>query len=196
MKRSTRIYRRPGTHGSNRSSRPPVVLDAPGHYDGDSVGSRATADGVGVSRGPQILFPFLAFEGEMAAPSALVLKCEACGAEAPHRVLRGKIGGRDEIVFEGTVKCPTCGRVSTVVTREPKPIEIPLIVSWLDKSERTSLEFSPEETARRSTIPEPASERSTPAACEPMRSSGCMGVWSASGFPAERPDCRSAFDRW
>src|SRR5947209_6620330 len=28
-----------------------------------------------------------------------------------------------------------------------------------------------------------------------MRSSGCMGVWSASGFPAERPDRRSAFDR-
>src|SRR5438445_475610 len=81
----------------------------------------------------------------MAAPSALVLKCESCGAEAPHRVLRGKIGGKDEIVFEGTVKCPNCGRVSTVVTREPTPIEIPLIVSWLDKSERPSLEFSPEE---------------------------------------------------
>src|SRR2546427_8874663 len=81
----------------------------------------------------------------MAAPSALVLKCEVCGAEAPHRVLRGKIGGKDEIVFEGTVKCPNCGRVSTVVTREPKPIQIPLVVSWLDKSERTSLEFSPEE---------------------------------------------------
>src|SRR3989442_4734226 len=145
MKRSTRIYRRPGTHGSNRSSRPPVVLDAPGHYDGGSVGSRAIADGVGASRGPQILFPFLAFEGEMAAPSALVLTCEDCGAEPRHRVMRCKIAGRDEIVFEGTVKCPSCGRVSTVVTREPKPIKIPLIVSWLDKSERTSLEFSPEE---------------------------------------------------
>src|SRR5207245_7223133 len=97
------------------------------------------------SLGPQILFPVPAFDPTIAAPSALVLKCEACGAEAPHRVLRGKIGGKDEIVFEATVKCPNCGRVSTVVTREPKPIEIPLIVSWLDKSERTSLEFSPEE---------------------------------------------------
>src|SRR2546428_3081278 len=81
----------------------------------------------------------------MAAPSALVLRCETCGTEAPHRVLRGKIGGKDELVFEGTVKCANCGRVSTVVTREPKPIQIPLVVSWLDKSERTSLEFSPEE---------------------------------------------------
>src|SRR3989475_12485905 len=100
----------------------------------------------------------------MAAPSALVLKCEVCGAEVPHRVLRGKIGGKDEIVFEGTVKCPNCGRVSTVVTREPKPIEIPLIVSWLDKSERTSLEFSPRRTSRsgrRSTSETPES-RSPP----------------------------------
>ena len=43
----------------------------------------------------------------MAAPSALVLKCETCG-EMPHRVLRGKIAGKDEIVFEGTVKCTKC----------------------------------------------------------------------------------------
>ncbi|MCI4371925.1 MAG: hypothetical protein L3J78_04675 [Thermoplasmata archaeon] len=81
----------------------------------------------------------------MAAPSALVLKCEVCGTEAPHRVLRGKIGGKDEIVFEGTVKCPSCGRVSSVVSREPKPIQLPVILSWLEKSERTALEFSPEE---------------------------------------------------
>ena len=80
----------------------------------------------------------------MAAPSALVLKCETCG-EMPHRVLRGKIGGKDEIVFEGTVKCTKCGRVSSVVTREPKPIQLPIIVSWLERSERTSLEFSPDE---------------------------------------------------
>ena len=81
----------------------------------------------------------------MAAPSALVLKCEACGVVSPHRVLRGKVAGKDEIVFEGTVKCPNCGRVSSVVSREPKPTQVPLIVSWLDKSERTSLEFSPDE---------------------------------------------------
>src|SRR2546428_13556509 len=96
MKRSTRICRRPGTHGSNRSSRSPAVLDAAGHYDGGSGGSRATADGGGGSRRPQILFPFLAFEGEMAAPSALVLKGGAWGAEGSPRVLAGKNAGPDE----------------------------------------------------------------------------------------------------
>jgi uncharacterized Zn finger protein len=81
----------------------------------------------------------------MAAPSALVLKCTHCGETAPHRVLRGKIGGKDEIVFEGVVRCSKCDAVSNVVTREPKPISVPLILSWLDRSEKTSLEFSPEE---------------------------------------------------
>lgn len=81
----------------------------------------------------------------MSAPSALVLTCASCGEVVPHRVLRGKIGGKDEIVFEGTVKCTKCGHVSTVVTREPKPIHVPIIVSWLEQSERTTLEFSPEE---------------------------------------------------
>lgn len=81
----------------------------------------------------------------MSAPSALVLKCPNCGVQVPHRVLRGKIGGRDEIVFEGVVRCSQCDAVSNVVTREPRPISVPLILSWMDKSEKTSLEFSPDE---------------------------------------------------
>ncbi len=81
----------------------------------------------------------------MAAPSALVLKCPHCGEVVPHRVLRGKIGGKDEIVFEGVVRCSKCDAISSVVTREPKPISVPLVVSWLDRSEKTSLEFSPDE---------------------------------------------------
>jgi len=63
----------------------------------------------------------------------------------PHRVLRGKIGGKDEIVFEGVVRCSKCDTVSNIVTREPKPITVPLVVSWLERSEKTSLEFSPDE---------------------------------------------------
>ena len=80
----------------------------------------------------------------MAAPSALVLHCDTCG-DVPHRVLRGRIGGREEIVFEGVVKCSQCGQVRSVVSREPKPIQVPIIVSWLEHSERTVLEFAPDE---------------------------------------------------
>ena len=55
----------------------------------------------------------------MAAPSALVLHCDTCG-DVPHRVLRGKVTGRDEVVFEGVVKCSKCGQVRSVLTREPR----------------------------------------------------------------------------
>jgi uncharacterized Zn finger protein len=83
----------------------------------------------------------------MAAPSALVLRCETCG-DTPHRVLRGKVGGKAELVFEGVVKCTKCGTIRTVVTREPRPIQVPVVVSWLDASERTALEFGPDEDVR------------------------------------------------
>ncbi len=80
----------------------------------------------------------------MAAPSALVLHCDTCG-DVPHRVLRGKVTGKDEVVFEGVVKCSKCGQVRSVMTREPRPIQVPVIVSFLEASERTTLEFSPDE---------------------------------------------------
>ena len=83
----------------------------------------------------------------MAAPSALVLKCESCGVEGPHRVLRGRVAGKDEFVFEGVVKCSACGAVRSVTTREAKPVEVPLIVSWMDRSTRQTFEMGPEETA-------------------------------------------------
>ncbi len=81
----------------------------------------------------------------MAAPSALVLRCDTCG-DVPHRVLRGKVSGKDEVVFEGVVKCSKCGRIRSVLTREPRPIQVPLVISFLERSERTTLEFSPDES--------------------------------------------------
>src|SRR2546429_8301710 len=80
----------------------------------------------------------------MAAPSALVLKCPQCGEVVPHRVLRGKIGGKDEIVFEGVVRGSKSDAISNVGTREPKPISVPLVVSWLDRSQKTSLQIAPD----------------------------------------------------
>jgi len=81
----------------------------------------------------------------MAAPSALVLKCEECGKEGPHRVLRGRVAGKDEVVFEGVVKCSACGAVRSIVTREPRPIEVPLVLSWMANSVRQMIEMGPEE---------------------------------------------------
>jgi len=80
----------------------------------------------------------------MASPSALVLVCEECG-EMPHRVLSGRVSGTDAVVFQGTVKCSSCGRIRSVTVREDRPVEVPAIVSEGAKSERTTVEFGPDE---------------------------------------------------
>src|SRR3990172_9146758 len=84
----------------------------------------------------------------MGAPSGLVLKCDACGQEAPHRVLRGRVAGRDEVVFEGVVKCSACGSVRNIVTRDPKPLAVPLVVGWMARSVRQTVERGPDEEVR------------------------------------------------
>jgi len=86
-----------------------------------------------------------AFPCAVAAPSALVLTCESCGKEGPHRVLRGRVAGKNEIVFEGVVKCSSCGAVRSVIRREARPVEVPLILSWMDRSVRQRIEMGPEE---------------------------------------------------
>jgi len=80
----------------------------------------------------------------MAAPSALILECEECG-EVPHRVLSGRVGGSDSVVFQGTVKCSSCGRVRSVTVREDRPLPVPIIVSDGTESVRGTIEFGPDE---------------------------------------------------
>ena len=95
--------------------------------------------------GAQTISPAVTSRSLVAAPSALVLTCEACGEEGPHRVLKGRLSGKGDVVFEGVVKCSACGSVRNVSMRESKPIEIPLIVSWMEKSVRQSIEMGPDE---------------------------------------------------
>ena len=80
----------------------------------------------------------------MATPSAIVLACEECG-EVPHRVLSGRLAGKDALVFTGTVRCSSCGRVSSVTVREDRPILVSVVVSEGDHSVRQTVEFSPDE---------------------------------------------------
>ncbi len=79
----------------------------------------------------------------MVAPSAIHTPCPNCG-ETLHRVLKGKVTGRRETVFEGVVKCQSCGRVGDITLREPKAIKVKFIVSWMDASERTEVEIEPD----------------------------------------------------
>ena len=78
----------------------------------------------------------------MSTPTAIVANCDNCG-EVMHRVLKGKISGKQETVFEGVVKCQRCGRVHAIILREPKPLKLHIILSWLEKSERKEIEVEP-----------------------------------------------------
>ena len=83
----------------------------------------------------------------MVAPSAIHTPCPNCG-ETLHRVLKGKMTGRKEIIFEGVVKCQACGRVSDITLREPRTIKVKFIVSWMDASERIEMEIEPDTVIR------------------------------------------------
>lgn len=80
----------------------------------------------------------------MTIPNALLLDCPSCGERTLHEVLRGKIGGKKEIM-ETTARCRECGRVHTTTVREAKPVKVPIIVSHLGKSERGEIELGPDE---------------------------------------------------
>ena len=78
----------------------------------------------------------------MNVPSALVLRCESCGEETRHRVLHGRLGGKGDLTFQGTVKCSQCGTVRSVTHQEPRPVSIEIMVSWMAATERHTLELA------------------------------------------------------
>ncbi|MGD0057330.1 MAG: HVO_0476 family zinc finger protein [Methanomassiliicoccales archaeon] len=80
----------------------------------------------------------------MTVPNALFLECPSCGEHCLHEVLRGRIGGKKD-VMETTVKCQKCGHVHSEVVSEPKAIKVPIIVSEFGKSKRSEIELGSDE---------------------------------------------------
>ena len=81
----------------------------------------------------------------MTVPSSVLVDCPVCGEETLHEVLSGRLEGKDQAVMDSTVKCRRCGQVHHVVIRCEKPVEIPVIISWLEKSTRSSVSLGPDE---------------------------------------------------
>lgn len=81
----------------------------------------------------------------MALPSSISAECPICKAESLHEVLSGKVGGKVQTVFETTVRCRQCGHVHHAVLTVERPVEIPVVVSWLRQSVRTVMALGPDE---------------------------------------------------
>ena len=69
--------------------------------------------------------------------------CDNCG-EVVHRVLKGKMSSRRELVFEGVVKCQKCGNVRTLIIREPRPVKIRVVLSWMQDSKMLETDIEPD----------------------------------------------------
>lgn len=81
----------------------------------------------------------------MAIPSSVAVECPVCKQESLHEVLSGRVGGRTQTAFEATVRCRQCGHVHHAAMTFQKPVEIPVIVSWLHESVRSSIVLGPDE---------------------------------------------------
>lgn len=81
----------------------------------------------------------------MTLPTSVMVECPVCKEETLHEVLSGKVGGKSQTVFETTVKCRQCEQVHHAILKVAKPVELPVIISWLTESVKTSIQLGPDE---------------------------------------------------
>jgi uncharacterized Zn finger protein len=74
-----------------------------------------------------------------------MVECPTCKEETLHEVLAGRVSGKNASVLDSTVKCRACGQVHHAVMKGEKPVSVPVIVSWLTESTRTSIVLGPDE---------------------------------------------------
>jgi uncharacterized Zn finger protein len=79
-------------------------------------------------------------------PYSLYVVCPACEEETLHKVLKGKVHAKGlEVRVEATVECTVCSRVHSSKVSETKPLQVPVVVSWKESSERMKIEMAPED---------------------------------------------------
>jgi uncharacterized Zn finger protein len=81
----------------------------------------------------------------MTLPTSIMVECPSCKEDTLHEVLAGKMSGRKVPVLDTTVRCRECGHTHQAVLRGEKPVELPVIISWQEKSERVIVSLGPEE---------------------------------------------------
>ena len=74
----------------------------------------------------------------MQLPSTFNLECPSCGKTTLHDIKKGKLSTKGKITYDSIVQCTECEHVHHVVITEDKNIEIPVILSTLDKSKKDS----------------------------------------------------------
>ncbi len=81
----------------------------------------------------------------MTLPTSIMVECPMCRGETLHEVLSGRMGTKGDTVLDSTVKCRSCGHVHHAVLKVEKPIDVPVVISWIDKSKHASIVLGPDE---------------------------------------------------
>ncbi len=84
----------------------------------------------------------------MQAPNALSLYCEECGEYTLHRVIKGKIKDKNGRTLEVVARCTVCDSTYSGVIKAPPSREVPLIISDMENSHRTSIDLPEGEVIR------------------------------------------------
>lgn len=82
----------------------------------------------------------------MELPSAIYIECPSCKEETLHRVIKGSIGEKKELVVDALVKCSKCNLKHPSVIRAERSTTIPVIVSDLGSSQKNEIELSEQDT--------------------------------------------------
>jgi len=81
----------------------------------------------------------------MKPPREITTECPVCGVETAHEILGGRVVGKRQIVLKSSVRCCECGHVHAVELAEERPIEVPIVVSWMEESSRSTVSLIPSE---------------------------------------------------
>lgn len=81
----------------------------------------------------------------MTVPTSIIVECPLCKDETLHEVVSGKVGGKAETVLDSTVRCRECGHVHHVIIKAEKPVDVPVIISWVKESQRSSVALGRDE---------------------------------------------------
>lgn len=81
----------------------------------------------------------------MTVPVTILVECPACKSETLHEVLSGRMGGKSVAVLDSTVRCRECGQVHHATLKTARPVEVPVVISWLEKSSRGKVALGPDE---------------------------------------------------
>jgi uncharacterized Zn finger protein len=84
----------------------------------------------------------------MKPPREVVVECPVCHEETAHEILGGRVVGKRQIVLKSSVRCCECGHVHAVEIVEEMPVDIPIVISWMEKSTKSKISLAPSEEVK------------------------------------------------